>query len=118
MNFKEVPKSEWAILGGKNPPLKVYKNEKFLIQVRQDGDYIRLSINRIETVPGFPILWKDGITWDDLQGIKDAVGYADKWCMECYPPKDEIVNAANIRHLYVMNEVPKYGFFKGFDYGK
>lgn len=46
---------------------------------------------------------KDGITWDMLQRIKDDVLGPDVMAIEVYPPARELVNEANIRHLW---EVP------------
>lgn len=108
----EVPKKEWVILG-ENIPLKVWKNDQFLVQLRQDGNFKRFSINRteIETL-GINPLWKDGISWDDLQWIKDSIGYKDHWAVEIYPPFDEIVNVANMRHLWLLPEPPIYGWHK------
>lgn len=44
----------------------------------------------------------DGVSWDALQWVKGAVGYADCEAVELYPPDDRIVNVANMRHLWVL----------------
>ena len=45
----------------------------------------------------------DGIPWDDLQTIKNELLGKDATCVEVYPAEHELVNEANIRHLW---EVP------------
>jgi hypothetical protein len=45
---------------------------------------------------------QDGIPWDDLQEIKNEVAGRDERAIEIYPAADELVNEANIRHLWVV----------------
>lgn len=95
--------------------LRVYKNDKFLVQIRDEklNGNIRLTINLIHCKmnKGKPI-WSDGITWEELMQIKNLVGYAKQWCVECFPPEKDIVNVANMRHLWVLKEPPEYGWHK------
>lgn len=110
-SFREIPKDRWPKSDGK-PPEKVYINDEFLVQVINEWDYIRLTINRIDIDfrwQNSPI-WKDKITWDELQEIKDNLGYEKEWLVEIYPPKDKIVNVANMRHLWLLKETPEYGW--------
>lgn len=44
----------------------------------------------------------DGIPWDDLQVMKRLAGYGDDYAIEVYPADRDIVNDANIRHLWVL----------------
>ncbi len=46
---------------------------------------------------------KDGITWDELQKIKDEYFGPEVAAVEFYPPSHRVVNEVNMRHLY---EVP------------
>jgi hypothetical protein len=46
--------------------------------------------------------WVDGITWDDLQKIKNECGFEDYDAIEDYPKKKEVVAESNIRHLWVL----------------
>lgn len=88
-----------------------WRNRDFLVQEYRNGPAVRLSINRTTIGPGGR--WRDGITWDELQAIKAAVGYGDAWCVEVYPPDDQVVNVANIRHLFVLDERPPYAWTNG-----
>ena len=43
----------------------------------------------------------DGITWDELQSIKNQIGYQDFLAFEMYPPEKDVVNVENMRHLWI-----------------
>lgn len=109
MNFIEVPKDKWPKVG--KDPEKVWINKKFMVQLMNENGNLRLSINRVhhKIVKGYKI-WDSGITWDELQDIKDALGYDKCWMVEVYPPMDLIVNVANMRHLWLLPEKPIYGW--------
>lgn len=115
INFKEVPKKDWVKIVGDSWPVKVFKSEDYMVQVYKDEDGIeRLSISSCwYKFNGFmEPTWKDQFTWDELQLIKNSIGYKNKWLVECYPPVENTVNIANIRHLFVLNEKPSYAFTK------
>ena len=44
----------------------------------------------------------DGITWDELQAIKDELGFDEQAAIEVYPPRNEIVYECNMRHLWIL----------------
>ena len=48
--------------------------------------------------------WKDDITWDELQEIKRQAGYGNQMAVEIYPDDLDIVNVANMRHLWILDE--------------
>ncbi len=48
---------------------------------------------------------KDGITWDQLQYLKNEALGKDACAIEFYPPEDELINDVNIRHLW---EIPSH----------
>lgn len=52
--------------------------------------------------------WKEGISWDELMRLKDEAGFGDVACVELYPPNDDVVNVANLRHLWTLNEPPPW----------
>lgn len=44
--------------------------------------------------------------WDEIwQTFVDA--YPDRWAVQTFPPVEEVVNEANIYHLFVFEERPK-----------
>lgn len=80
-------------------PARVFRSRDYLVQVYvSDGD-IRISACRTELdSEGY---WKDGISWEELQRIKNECGFADKCAVEIYPPEADVVNVANMRHLWI-----------------
>ena len=99
--FTEVPKEQWQKQKFIPKNLAwVYKNDEFLVQVFDEVELniTRLSINRVIRLGK---RWDDGITWDELQEIKRLLGLGDKCAVEIYPPEKDVVNVANMRHLWI-----------------
>ena len=48
--------------------------------------------------------WVDGIRWEELQRLKAECGFGDRDAVEVYPAEQDVVNVANFRHLWVMDE--------------
>lgn len=103
----EVPREEW-------PPdprgklIRLLRSRDFLVQVRvEPNGVLRLSVQRcaFDTKTG---RWKDGISWDDLQHLKSLAGYGDKTAIEIFPPDAEVVNVANLRHIWIVPEAPEF----------
>lgn len=87
----------------------VWRNNRFLVQAFDDGvGALRLSICRSELDDKGN--WRDGLTWDELQQIKNAVGFSDFDAVEVYPAEADVVNVANMRHLWVMTEQLKFAW--------
>ncbi len=85
----------------------VFRSRDFLVQEVVEGENIRLSVNRTEmTVKG----WSDNISWDELQDIKRQVGYGDHCAVEIYPKDTDIVNVANMRHLWILSQPLNVGW--------
>lgn len=96
------------------PPLRMLRalrNKHFLVQEYRelcDMVIVRLSIQR--TMLNDRGEWLDGITWEQLQAVKDAIGYADHEAVEIYPRQAHIVNVANIRHLWILRTPLPFGW--------
>lgn len=99
-----VPVTQWPDSRGlTNPPFEMWRSKFFVAQVfREKNGVLRISVNRTELENGGR--WKDGITWDELQEIKNQVGYAHKMAVELFPEAAGVVNVANMRHLWVLPE--------------
>lgn len=92
-----------------NAPKKVYKNDEFLVQVfNLDGEPTRLTVNKVKRKGNN---WADGITWDQLMQVKRLLGFAQQCAIEIYPPDEDIVNVANMRHLWVV-DMPDFAWKK------
>ena len=96
----DVPRDEWPRDGMQ---LRVLRSREFLVQIYSAPApaVVRLSVNRT-TLSGER--WSDGVSWDDLQRIKAECGYALHDAVEVYPDARDVVNVANMRHLWVMGE--------------
>jgi len=100
--LQSIPRDQWP---ANAPPtiMRVFRSRDFLVQeYTSTSPHVisRLSICRT-TISGNR--WKDGITWDELQRIKNEVGYGDADAVEIYPADDDVVNVANMRHLWVLD---------------
>jgi len=101
----EVPRSDWPYTPADLE--RLWSSREWLVQQWRDGGFTRLSVNRTSHNGQS---WTDGITWEELQEIKAYIGYGDVWAGECYPPRDDTVNVANIRHLWILPEPPAFGW--------
>ena len=88
--------------------LRVYRNNKFLVQIFNDNNRARISINR--TIIKSNGHWADDITWDELQMIKSQIGFGDVMAVEIYPKDKDVVNVANMRHLWIIDDKTELGW--------
>jgi hypothetical protein len=101
--FVELPMEMWPDMDGRQVTVArvaVWRSREFLVQAIMEPGMLRLSVNRTELDATGN--WKDGITWDEMQAIKSAVGYGDRDAVEAYPKNVDVVNVANIRHLWIL----------------
>lgn len=102
--LQEVPRGDWpaAFLNSRRL-LRVLRGRNFLVQVYEEDApaLVRLSINRT-TLSGDR--WAENIPWDDLQWCKAQCGYGGHDAVEVFPAAIDVVNVANMRHLWVMSE--------------
>lgn len=97
--LREVPRDQWPDPFA--PVLRLLRSRDFLVQIHQakaPAD-VRISVNHSDVVGGE---WRDGITWEELQRIKRECGYGDRDAVEVFPSDIDVVNVANMRHLWVM----------------
>ena len=105
INSKQLEPLDRSLWGSlvKNPNrFAVWTSSEFSVQAfNVPGDIVRLAINRNERILS-PRLFADGISWDDIQAIKDKCGYADRMAVEIYPEANHILNIINARHLWIL----------------
>jgi len=111
--LREVPFEEWSEeqkqVDGR--PEKVFRSRKFIAQIYIEPDgHIRISVNK--TTLNRNGDYEDGITWDDLYTIKNQIGFSKNDCIEIYPARHHLVNVANMRHLFVLDETHPYNWRK------
>lgn len=108
----KVPEYEWPKGATSRVRIDVWRNHKFLVQAFEEPDgVVRLSISSTSVTANGR--WKDGITWEELQSIKNDVGYGDRHAVEIFPSKDDLVNVANMRHLWVLKEPLPFAWRNG-----
>ena len=109
-DMREVPRDQWPLMTEfETVPLKVWLSSDYLAvlyEQRADGCK-RLTVNRTRRNGKG---WRDGITWDELQRVKNECLGPDVWCVENYPSEDKLVNVSNMRHLFVLDAPPRERF--------
>lgn len=82
-------------------PYAVMRSKTFLVQIfNERTGLVRMSINRTSINNQGEYL--DGIVWDELQELKRQAGFSDCDAVEVFPPNKDLVNVANIRHLWIF----------------
>lgn len=106
-NFlRRVDASEVSEWNAGSPPLCVFRSREFLLLVYEAGEDVRLTVCR--TAIDRQGNWKADIDWETLQELKRQAGYGDCCAVEVYPPDSDIVNVANMRHLWILEHPPEF----------
>lgn len=102
--LKQIPAAEWPQTY--HPPgiKEIWRSREFLVQVYDDerSGVERMAVCRTSVVGKN---WRAEITWDDLQRLKHECGRGDKDAVEIYPADADVVNVANMRHLWIVGVV-------------
>ena len=110
-DMRRVPRELWPIMPAmESVPLDVWRSTDYLAvlyEQRIDGRR-RLSVNSVRRDSRGR--WRDGITWDELQRVKNECLGEGVWCVEVYPAQNKLVNVSNIRHLWVLDGPPETRF--------
>lgn len=107
-NFVEIPEKDWPF---KTPNLiNVYRSRDYLVQKYKEGEIIRLSMNRTSMKTDGN--WNENLQWEEIQNIKRELGFGDFYAIEIYPRDHDIVNVANMRHLWIMPKPLPIGWFR------
>lgn len=103
-----VPQEQWPLRVPQGV-LRVWRSRDFLVQeyAVPDGAVARLSVCRTSLSGG---RWQDGIAWEELQEIKQQTGYGDSYAVEIFPGDADVVNVANMRHLWVLAAPPAFAW--------
>jgi hypothetical protein len=98
--LKPVPLEQWP---SSNPAVfEVWRSKSFLVQIcHEKNGYFRMSVNRTMHTGDD---WVAGITWDELMRLKRECGRGDLDALELFPADSDVVNVANIRHLFFPPE--------------
>lgn len=100
LRLKQIPREEWP---STRPGLmEVWRSRCFLVQIyAEPNDYIRMTACRT-THNGSS--WVAEVTWDELMQLKRECGRGDRDALELFPADKDVVNVANMRHLFFPPE--------------
>lgn len=107
-----VPRENWPNVHLPPGIEYVWRSRDFLAQLYLHEPVPRLSVQRTSLRGD---RWQDGISWEELMRVKSECGFGDRWAVECYPPDSEVVNVANMRHLWILGAKPAYGWHRAAD---
>lgn len=97
-----IDRKDWpALMVAADDLIAVWRSRNFLVQkfTAAPPAICRLSINRT-TLAGER--WAENITWNELQAIKNELGFFTHTAVEIFPPIHDVVDVASIRHLWVL----------------
>lgn len=102
-----VPRDKWPTHLRSAKLTECWRSNTYLVQVHAEENGIeRLSI--CKTILRDDGQYDDKIPWEILQRLKSECGRGDKCAVEVYPPDSQIVNVANMRHLWILPEPPAF----------
>jgi hypothetical protein len=105
----EIPIEEWPAGVRDIKLFKAWRSNRYLAQAFQEREgIIRLSVNRTVLLPNNE--WDDGLSWDELQVVKRQCGFGQALAVEIYPKDIDIVNVANMRHLWILPHGLNFGW--------
>lgn len=82
--------------------LEVWRSCHFLVQIcKEKNGYTRMSVNRTAHTGND---WLGAILWDELMQLKRECGRGHLDALELFPADSDVVNVANIRHLFFPPE--------------
>jgi hypothetical protein len=101
--LEQVPREDWPEWPwGGGEPLEVWRSRTWIVQVFAarygTGADVRISVRRRDGTPD--------ISWRDLQGIKAQIGRGSEFAVEAFPADADVVDVANMRHLWVIPRPP------------
>jgi len=71
----------------------VYRNRVFSVLVRDAGTAVHMAVSSLSQIRP---------TWHEMQRIKDELAGEDATAVEVYPPRREVVDDADMFHLWVL----------------
>jgi hypothetical protein len=98
----------------------VWHSRKFLVQMFDEEpfqgiDTRRISVCRVTLKNDGA--WEEGLSWEELMQIKREIGFEDWYGLEIFPRDVDIVNVANMRHLWLLALPLSIGWFAQSDRG-
>lgn len=79
--------------------IAAWESEQFAAAMFNQKGIYRLSISRSDA-SDLPM------SWEELMRVKSGCGFGNLDAVEIYPKNDDVFNTGNVRHLYLVGEVP------------
>lgn len=112
-----VPREEWPLeRPGHLYPSQLWRSRFFLVQVLGEKAFGSVEVTRLSvcrTTKDTAGEWHENISWEELMRCKRQAGFGGHYAIEVYPRDRDIVNVANMRHLWVLSEPLPIGWFDG-----
>jgi hypothetical protein len=108
--FRELDRSEWFVPWQKPRPdrLTAWHSRDYTVQsFAVAGGITRLAIHRSDNdflQPCYGL--RGGIPRDAIAQIKQELGFGALFGVEIYPPQPDILNVADVRHLWLLPASP------------
>jgi hypothetical protein len=99
--LKPWPREKWPSAGAPGV-LAVYRSKGFLVQVFYEPAPVVVRLSILRTAIKTNGEWQENITWEELQRLKREAGYGNCDAVEVYPDDRDVVNVANMRHLWIL----------------
>jgi len=92
----------------------VWHSRKFLVQMFDETpfqgiDTRRISVSRVTLKNDGR--WDEHIEWEELMQVKREIGFGHWYALEIFPRDVDIVNVANMRHLWMLVAPLQLGWF-------
>ena len=108
-----VPTTEWPErLRSEADRLNVWRSRDYLVQVFREPAPCCARLSILRTSIDSAGDWHQDIPWEDLQRLKSECGFGHLDAVEVYPNDKDVVNVANIRHLFVMADRLEFAWKK------
>lgn len=119
VKLTEIRRDLWPMSQTKQT--HVWHSRKFLVQMFDETpfqgiDTRRISICRVTLRNDGA--WEEWLSWEELMQIKREIGFGDWYGLEICPRDRDIVNVANMRHLWLLAAPLDIGWFASKTEGK
>ena len=105
--MREIARADWPEEFSRLkscPAERVWRSREFLAVLYVEPGKIARRLSVCRTRINDRGDYEDGISWDDLMRVKSQCGFADVDAVEMYPRDRDVVNVANLRHLWILPE--------------
>lgn len=112
IKLTEIRRDLWPM--SQTEQTHVWHSRQFLVQMFdvtpfQGIDTRRISVSRVTLKNDGR--WEEGVSWEELMQVKREIGFGDWYGLEIFPRDVDIVNVANMRHLWLLAVPLNLGWF-------